>query len=240
MNTMEGARPSYLSTLLRKAYPTIKDFLNATSGATSADVIMLCLHCMMVDDGFTALDMETYKPIRSYAPPPGWNSLQEEWIVTYQRGQNPNRFRLHCAIQSSTGRVFVHASEQEVSTDGTACIKASNIQVLGIQLENYAYAEVELTRTQSWENCLKNERTLKEMFQEFVLLPLWARATQEDDSHLSNATRQRNNRESYQSDRWSTKTVWLGLMGIAGVTYWGYWYLSSKTWSAKMSNKPSS
>lgn len=223
------SRPSYLATLLRKAYPTVQEFAIDNTDATSADIIVLCLHCMMVDQGFTPLELENKASL--YTPPNGWNSLQDEWIVTYTRTYSPNNFRLHCAMQAMTGRLFVHASEQEVSTDGSVSMKASNIQVLGLQLGNYAAfsdGEVPVDATRSWEECLKNERTLKEMFHEFVLVPLWSNATQEnkvlqplcDDQEYTYST----------TSSWNHTGFLLAssLAGVAGITYFAYWYLSSR------------
>ena len=56
------------------------------------------------------------------------------------------------------------------------------MQVLGLQLNNYT--DRERCRADTWEaseesttiSVIKNERTLKEMFREFVLEPLWQNA----------------------------------------------------------------
>ena len=224
------SRPSYLATLLRKAYPTVQEFvIDNTDDATSADIIVLCLHCMMVEQGFTPLELEN-QASSSYTPPTGWNSLQDEWIVTYTRTYSPNKFRLHCAMQATTGRLFVHASEQEVSTDGSVSMKASNIQVLGLQLGNYAafpQGEVPVDATRSWEECLKNERTLKEMFHEFVLVPLWSNATQENKVSETFSDQQEYTYGATSS--WNhTGLLLASVAGVAGIAYFGFWYLSSR------------
>lgn len=228
---MEG-RPSYLATLLRKAYPTTRDLLADNQKATSADVIALCLHSMMVDYGYITLDMESHEPLHSpYTPPNGWNSFQDEWIVMYGMKYSPNRFRLHCAIQAHTGRLFVHASEQEVSPDGSTSIKSSNIQVLGLQLGNYSSFQEKgnvLDSGMAWEECLQNERTLREMFHEFVLNPLSSHATRNEKEQEQQEENEdaRSMLSGYGDGIISTGIL---LASFIGITYVGYLYLSSRS-----------
>lgn len=235
---MDG-RQSYLATLLRKAYPMTTDLLVDNQKATRADVIVLCLHCMMVDHGYTPVDMENFKPLPSpYTPPEGWNSFQDEWVVIYARKYSPSRFRLHCAIQAHTGRLFVHASEQEVSPDdGSTSIKPSNIQVLGLQLGNYTACKEEgsvMETGMAWEECLQNERTLREMFHEFVLLPLSSYATQDDAAAAAAEQQQQHTKQdgftmlSSGGIYTSPGILLASLIGITGITYIGYVYLSSR------------
>lgn len=243
MPDVSNGRQISLADLLCRSYATPGDFMKTYVGAGSADVIALCLHCMMVDYGFTPLDMDdTKKPLveNSFKPPSGWNSLQDEWIITYLRESSPSRFRLHCAVQASTGRLFVHASESDLSVDGPVTMKASNIQVLGLQLENYVFDLAGVDTPSSWEECVKNERTLKEMFNEFVMIPLWGNASRDatslsektiDDQEsigLYNVSLREDDASWYDDDRDSRirltmPTVFLVVVGIAGT-----WYLMSK------------
>lgn len=80
-----------------------------------------------------------------YTPPKDWNVFEDEWVVIYARAGSPSVFRLHCALQAATGRLFVHASELEEN----GVPKPSNIQVLGLQLLNYVNTDRE--DSSSWE-----------------------------------------------------------------------------------------
>lgn len=52
-----------------------------------------------------------------------------------------------------------------------------NIQVMGLQLENYVPDPARLQQ-RSWEGVIANEHTLVDMAQEFVITPLWRHAGQ--------------------------------------------------------------
>jgi hypothetical protein len=80
-----------------------------------------------------------------YTPPKDWSVFEDEWVVSYARAGSPSVFRLHCALQAATGRLFVHASE----LDENGVPKPSNIQVLGLQLLNYVDTDRE--DKSSWE-----------------------------------------------------------------------------------------
>ncbi|WPT12419.1 hypothetical protein PSENEW3_00003558 [Picochlorum sp. SENEW3] len=181
-----------IENLLEHAYPSPAHW----SSTDVADVLVLSLHCMMVEQGFVAqgnggqaakqdeterrrlLDMNQ-KPI--YTPPKRWNALEDEWIVLYVREGCPHWFRLHCALQRSTGRLFIHACE----TDEQGAPKPSNIQVLGLQLSNYTCEGDKASVSEdSWKGYIHNERTLREMFREFVMDPLWKNA---EVGHMTNA-----------------------------------------------------
>lgn len=127
------------------------------------------------DAAQTAKTKDRPVPPASYAPPKGWNALEDEWVISYVRSKSPSVFRLHCALQVVTGRMFVHASE----LDDSGMPMPTNIQVLGLQLSNYAPQGAKDSDT--WEDCIQNERTLEEMFREFVLQPLWQRAAKDHE-----------------------------------------------------------
>jgi hypothetical protein len=180
--------------LLKTAYPEgPKQFLKQAQGTKDhsggdADVIVFCLHCMMVENGFVPLPsfdrdldpsqeahtrttlLASSKRSTTYSLPKDWNDLEDEWVIVYARKSSPSWFRLHCALQRATGRLFVHACETETLQSAP---KPSNIQVLGLQLANYHVERQQSKESNSWDDYVTNERTLREMFKEFVLEPLW-------------------------------------------------------------------
>jgi hypothetical protein len=141
----------------------------------------------MISDGFVPLD-QNGRPVPGLHLPrnPTWRSLANEWIVEYSRPDALRTFRLHCSLQPATGRMFVHASET-MGRGGEPL--RSNIQVLGLQLQNYT--DGRKCEQESWEDgVIDNERTLKEMFSEFVLLPLWKNAEKQYDGTVIDASGQ--------------------------------------------------
>lgn len=183
--------------LLKTAYPEgPKQFLKQAQGTKdqsggNADAIVFCLHCMMVENGFVALPsfdrdldpskealtrtalLASSKRFTTYSLPKDWNALEDEWVIVYARESSPSWFRLHCALQRATGRLFVHACETETLQSAP---KPSNIQVLGLQLANYHVETQQAKDSDSWDDYVTNGRTLREMFKEFVLEPLWSSA----------------------------------------------------------------
>ncbi|MEW5297880.1 MAG: hypothetical protein WDW36_001059 [Sanguina aurantia] len=63
--------------------------------------------------------------------------------------------------------MFVHASE-----DG----RSQNVQVLGLQLENYVTQDAAVLRGKKWEGVMKNEAALQTYFSEHISQPLLAAA----------------------------------------------------------------
>ena len=164
-------------------------YFSASCSGLASHLLLVCTG-MMVEQGFVAhggggqavrqeeterrrlLDVAQKKK-RIYTPPKRWNTLEDEWVVLYVREGCPHWFRLHCALQRSTGRLFVHACE----TDEQGAPKPSNIQVLGLQLSNYTCQnDTGSVSGDSWKGYIHNERTLREMFREFVMDPLWKNA----------------------------------------------------------------
>lgn len=123
----------------------------------------------MVDSGFVTLNSKDVK-IKGFAPPANWRQHPQEWIIPYTRPGAAFTFVLRCSLQEATGRLFIHASES--GPDNMP--RRENIQVLGLQLANYTSGE--RCTSKSWETVIQNERTLMEMFREFVTRPLWEAA----------------------------------------------------------------
>jgi hypothetical protein len=128
----------------------------------------------MVDDGFITLNPKE-APIKGFSPPANWRQHPQEWIIQYTRPKALSQFVLRCSLQEATGRLFIHASE----TGPDNMPRRENIQVLGLQLANYTSKE--RCEGKSWLNVIQNERTLMEMFREFVSRPLWDAAEKEFD-----------------------------------------------------------
>jgi hypothetical protein len=129
----------------------------------------------MVDGGFVTLNPKDV-PIKGFAPPANWRQHPQEWIIQYSRPKAISPFVLRCSLQEATGRLFIHASE----TGPDHMPRRENIQVLGLQLANYTSKE--RCDSKSWEDVIQNERTLLEMFREFVSRPLWEAANREFDA----------------------------------------------------------
>jgi hypothetical protein len=146
--------------LLQLAYSSPK-YLSRTDGA---DALVLSLHCLLVEQGYVSLggakqpvlklkvplEEGSAKKTPVYTPPKDWSVFEDEWVVSYARAGSPSVFRLHCALQAATGRLFVHASE----LDENGVPKPSNIQVLGLQLLNYVDTDRE--DKSSWEGIVTN------------------------------------------------------------------------------------
>ena len=167
------ASKNLVTPLLERLFPTPVSFF-ARTNATSDDVVPLCLHCLMVEAGCSP------RSSKDNRPPVSWNQHPDEWIIEYRhRNAASGTLRLHCSLQRRSGRLFVHAEElvddpkltkaQERKTDQDA--SARNIQVLGLQLTNYT-RNVADDAGGSWSDYVRNERTLKEMFLQFIVRPL--------------------------------------------------------------------
>ncbi|PSC76440.1 thrombospondin type-1 domain-containing 4-like [Micractinium conductrix] len=136
------------------------------------DALALALHCLMVRDGYTALDRNGRR-LRGYALPSDWDAVDFLWAWEYTRPGAARHFRLQCGLQPATRRMFIHASEVAPGGDPVQ----DNIQVMGVQLDNY----VKLPRgdgaaaqpPSSWEGVLVGEQALRDMWAEFVSAPLW-------------------------------------------------------------------
>ena len=176
-STPAHAKKNLVAPLLEQLYPTPVSFFSQ-SNATSNDVVPLCLHCLMVEAGCTPLSS------RNNRPPSNWNKHEDEWVVEYGHGVEINGalaktvFRLHCSLQRRSGRLFVHAEEigdnvySGRGNDSRQDAGTGNIQVLGLQLANYTQGIAENDQGGSWNSYIRNERTLKEMFRQFIVKPL--------------------------------------------------------------------
>ncbi|KAF5827100.1 hypothetical protein DUNSADRAFT_1320 [Dunaliella salina] len=105
-------------------------------------------------------------------PPLDWQAAgPNEWNFVYSMGGKCHNFKLVVALHEKTGRTFVHASE-----DGNP----NNIQVLGLQLENYVNPDSNTLKTQDWNKVmvLDNEQKLKDMVITHIVNPL--KETSED------------------------------------------------------------
>jgi hypothetical protein len=158
------SKQNLLTPLLEQVFPTPVSFFSQSATASINDVVPLCLHCLMIEAGCTPLSSKKNRP------PAKWNAHEDEWIVEYRHEKDgvTATFRLHCSLQRRSGRLFVHAEEIE-ETSGE-----KNIQVLGLQMTNYTKVVPEDTNGGAWGDYVKNERTLKEMFRQFIVKPLLA------------------------------------------------------------------
>lgn len=165
------AKKNLVTPLLEQLFPTPVSFF-ARTNATSDDVVPLCLHCLMVEAGCSP------RYSKDSRPPVSWNKHPDEWIIEYRHGDAANgTLRLHCSLQRRTGRLFVHAQElvddpEPARSHGTdQDVSTRNIQVLGLQLTNYTKLAND-DAGGSWSDYVRNERTLKEMFRQFIVKPL--------------------------------------------------------------------
>lgn len=145
---------------------------NPTPSVSNGGALSLALSCFMIEPGgFELLDQNGKGQGKSnFAPPPSWAAASSTlWTFDFIKGGA--LFRLSCSLQASTNRMFIHAAE--INTNGE--LVESNIQVLGLQLENYVVPS-RLSETNTWEGVISNELALKEMFQMYIMQPLWANA----------------------------------------------------------------
>ena len=148
-----------LQKLLEQACPN--PALLANSGGGS--VLSLALSCLMIKAGYVLDDQSGQGGIPGYAPPAGWHSkFKQEWVFSYTKPGKANKFVLHCSLQLQTNRMFVHASEP---------LNESNIQILGLALENYV-PEAEKLSSGSWDGVLQRADGLQEMFTQYITEPL--------------------------------------------------------------------
>lgn len=100
-----------------------------------------------MNDGYRPVDRkgDDLPTTSAFIPPRDWRQLENEWIICYSRPGAFNTFRLHCSLQAATGRMFVHASE--TGPEGEPL--RDNIQVLGLQLTNYA--DGDRCKSDTWE-----------------------------------------------------------------------------------------
>eukprot|EP00887_Chlorella_sp_A99_P004671 scaffold4.g4671.t1 len=137
----------------------------------------------MMEAGFVQLDARG-RPQQSWQPPKDWATrYPDEWVFLYSLPGAALRFRLHCSLQAQTRRMFIHASE----IDSQDMPLKDNIQVMGLQLDNYVPDPARL-RTRSWEGLVANEHTLADMAGEFVIQPLWRQAERLPEGTTNGAT----------------------------------------------------
>lgn len=103
---------------------------------------------LMVEEGFQPLSSNRKPvPLGTYKPPHDWETkFDNEWMFEYCRSGAAYNFRLHCALQSATRRVFIHASELTTGGDPIP----DNIQIMGLQLDNYV-PDVSKCKGATWE-----------------------------------------------------------------------------------------
>lgn len=68
----------------------------------------------MVREGFHPLDASG-RPLRGASPPAAWNAAELVWGFSYTRAGALRQFRLQCALQAATRRMFVHACEVDAA-----------------------------------------------------------------------------------------------------------------------------
>ncbi|PRW58833.1 hydrolase [Chlorella sorokiniana] len=171
----------------------------------------------MVREGFRTLDAAG-RPLRGSSPPAAWNAADLVWSFSYTRPGAVRQFRLQCALQAATRRMFVHACE----VDGAGEPLQDNIQIMGVQLDNYVAAGDEVHRRTggSWEGVMAAEHTLAEMFSEFIARPLWRNAEKlPQDGAAAGAGSWW---QSMQPERrYATLAVAAGVTAVAaGVLFW--------------------
>lgn len=130
-------------------------------------MVALALHCLMVREGFSVVDETTTADQRrrqsAYTPPLNWQEHgPNEWGFVYSRSDKVNRFAVIINLHPTGSRIFVHASEEH---------NPHNIQVLGLQLENYV-PDASKLKSNSWEGILANDDLLTHNFVTFVTKPL--------------------------------------------------------------------
>lgn len=150
---------SPLSQLLQVALPKPAYLSNTDGGAALA----LALHCLMIRDGYTVVDSGQRVRHSVYMPPSDWNGrFKDEWVFKYTKDGKANKFTLHCSLQSQSKRMFVHASEEH---------NINNIQILGLQLENYV-PDTSKLKSNQWSGVITNETSLVELFCKYITVPL--------------------------------------------------------------------
>ncbi|KAL4448056.1 hypothetical protein ABPG75_005275 [Micractinium tetrahymenae] len=161
---------SSLAELLEAALPGGPASLRKAQGG--ADALAAALHCLMVRDGYVALD-RAGQPLRGYALPKEWNEVPNLWAFLYSRPGAARTFRLECGQHPTTRRMIVHASE--LGPDGAPL--PDNMQVMGVQTDNYVrLGEAGQQPTSSWHGVVTAEATLCDMWDEYVAAPLWRKA----------------------------------------------------------------
>lgn len=119
--------------------PAHLDHLHPVPAAVPSLRLSLCvlvLHAgLMVREGFRALDAAG-RPLRSASPPAAWNTADLVWGFLYTRPGALRQFRLQCALQAATRRMFVHACE----VDDAGEPLQDNIQVGGRGLNMFIAA----------------------------------------------------------------------------------------------------
>jgi hypothetical protein len=144
-----------LQKLLERACPN-PSILSSNAGA----VLSLALNCLMGEEGYTLDDSNP----PGCAPPAGWHSkFKHEWVFSYTRPGKANKFVLHCSLQIQTNRMFVHASEP---------LNESNIQILGLSLDNYVPNPEPLSSGRWEEGVVQRADGLHEMFKQYITEPL--------------------------------------------------------------------
>uniref|UniRef100_A0A7S0Y9I7 PI31 proteasome regulator N-terminal domain-containing protein n=1 Tax=Polytomella parva TaxID=51329 RepID=A0A7S0Y9I7_9CHLO len=145
--------------LLHSAAPQ-PSYISSKDGGS---IVSLCLHCLMVQDGFTIIDDSTRKRHSKYQPPVDWSSqFPDQWIFRYSKESKVNCFVLHCSLQTRSGRLFIHASEEN---------NPSNIQVLGLLVPNYVLDPSKI-KENSWKGVIDGEDKMIDLFKQHILEPL--------------------------------------------------------------------
>lgn len=149
--------------MLEAALPKPAHIATSDGGA----VLALALHCLMVKEGFTVVDQSGRKKHSVYCPPSDWNGIYlDQWVLVYTKDGYAHRFVLHCSLQVTTKRMFIHASEEG---------NQNNVCVLGLQLDNYV-PDPTILKSNSWEDVVQNQVKLSELFAAHITQPLTAQA----------------------------------------------------------------
>ncbi|KAK9803016.1 hypothetical protein WJX72_000422 [[Myrmecia] bisecta] len=146
---------------------------SAVKTADGGAILALSLHCCMVSEGFRLKDNPKVKQKAAYRPAGDWNSRYEnEWVFEYTRPGYRNVFVLHCSLQTTSGKMFVHGSEQS---------DQRNISYMGLNLQKYI-PDLAACTGASWAGVVQNQDAMTSQFRDHILQPLLSQAVAEEPS----------------------------------------------------------
>ncbi|CAL5229178.1 g12453 [Coccomyxa viridis] len=134
-------------------------------------ILALCVHCIAVDSGF---DVHADRRLGSsrHAPATDWNGkFENEWVLEYTRKGFLSVFTIHCSLQAASGRMFLHAREQD---------NPSNMRYMGLTVSKYI-PDVKQAQSESWEGTINEQDILRQSLHELLIDPLLASAMPSQD-----------------------------------------------------------
>ncbi|GFH09760.1 PI31_Prot_N domain-containing protein, partial [Haematococcus lacustris] len=136
----------------------------ASVGTRGAALALAC-HCVMVREGFTVEEPQfASSRIRRSSPPANWQMYGPmEWNFVYSHSSKLNLFKLIVSLHEKSGRAFVHCSED---------LNPNNIQILGLQLENYVPETAAGLKGTDWTGIMTNMQGLEAFYLQHIVRPL--------------------------------------------------------------------